>query len=112
MESRITVIGAELRSAYYANKAGGAPREVKSYNCKVILHLEGGAVDVGTLKVPEALAPEGVTPGDYLISYRAGRGYQDDKIVGVMVGFKGINSKGGKAVEIPGQPKQEASKPQ
>ncbi|MCL2875460.1 MAG: hypothetical protein FWF12_04020 [Betaproteobacteria bacterium] len=90
MESRITVIGSELKSAFYNNKAGGAPREVKTNICKVILHMENGVVDVGTLRVPESLAPEGVQPGDYMISYRAGRGFSDDAIGGVMCGFKAV----------------------
>lgn len=101
MESRITVIGAELNTNFYASKTGGAPREVKSYTCKVILHLEGGAVDVGTLRIPEALAPEGITPGDYMVAYRAGRGFSDDKIVGVMTTFRGVKPSAAKAENKP-----------
>lgn len=88
MQSRITVIGSELKSSMYSSKTGGAPREVKRHVCKCILHGEGGSVDVGTLSVPEALAPEGVQPGDYVVEYRAGRGFSDDKIIGVMVSFE------------------------
>lgn len=90
MESRITVLGATPKTAHYASKTGGPAREVKSHVCKIMLHLEGGAIDVGTMNVPEALAPEGVQPGDYMIAYRAGRGFTDDKIVGVLCKFEAV----------------------
>jgi hypothetical protein len=88
-QDRVTVLSAERRENVYEGN-----RKVVSYKCKVILHLEGGAVDVGTLTVPEALAPEGVTPGDFHISYRAGRGYKEDKIIGVMTAFTGVQRPG------------------
>lgn len=88
-ESRITVLGAEERVNLYP-VPGGKPREVKSYTCKVMLHTPDGQIDVGTLTVPSSLAPEGVQPGDYLVSYRAGRGFKEDKIVGVMHSFEAV----------------------
>lgn len=84
MKVRVTVVGSERQERLYAQAGGGQPRKVVSHKCKVILHGEGGVVDVGTLSVPEALAPEGVQPGDYLIDYRAGRGFSEDKIVGLL----------------------------
>ncbi|MDR2187711.1 MAG: hypothetical protein LBE62_06615 [Azonexus sp.] len=91
MESRITVVGSELKSAIYSGKNGAPPREVKRHVCKVILHIDG-VVDVGTLNVPVTIVPETdlIQPGDYMISYRAGRGFQEDKIVGVMTEFRPV----------------------
>lgn len=83
MKTRVTIVGSEKRENLYP-VAGGQPRKVTSYKCKCVLHLADGTVDVGTLNVPEALAPEGVAPGDYLLEYRAGRGFSEDKIVGVL----------------------------
>lgn len=105
MKTRVTVVGAERKENLYP-VAGGAPRKVVSHKCKVILHLPDGGIDVGTLTVPDALAPEGVTPGDYNVEFRAGRGFSEDKIVGVMFSFEGIASAGRPAV----QAKPEAAK--
>lgn len=104
MKTRVSVVGVERKENLYP-VAGGAPRKVVSHKCKVILHLPDGGVDVGTLTVPEALAPEGVTPGDYHVEFRAGRGFSEDKIIGVMFSFEGIASAGRPAVA-----KQEAAK--
>lgn len=87
MQTRVTVVGAERREALYP-VAGGQPRKVVSHVCKVILNLPDGTIDVGTLKVPETFAPEGVTPGDYMVEYRAGRGFKEDQIIGVMHSFE------------------------
>jgi len=93
MKTRVTVLSAERREAVYE---GG--RKSVSHKCKIILHLPDGGVDVGTLTVPDALAPEGVTPGDYHVEYRAGRGYSEDKIIGVMFSFEGV-ARAGQAAE-------------
>lgn len=89
MKTRVTVVGAERKENLYP-VAGGQPRKVVSHKCKIILHLPDGQIDVGTLTVPEALAPEGVNPGDYLVEYRAGRGFSEDKIIGVMHSFEAM----------------------
>lgn len=93
MKTRVTVVGAERKENLYP-VAGGAPRKVVSHKCKVILHLPDGGIDVGTLTVPDALAPEGVTPGDYNVEFRAGRGFSEDKIIGVMFSFEGLAGPG------------------
>lgn len=103
MKTRVTVVGAERKENLYP-VAGGAPRKVVSHKCKVILHLPDGAVDVGTLTVPDALAPEGVTPGDYQVEFRAGRGFSEDKIIGVMHSFEGV----GRAAPAAPAPKEAA----
>jgi len=90
MENRISVLGSKLISNLYPSKTGGAPREVKQYECKCVLHLADGSIDVGTVRIPETLAPEGVQVGDYLVSYRAGRSWKDDKIVGIMDTFVAV----------------------
>jgi hypothetical protein len=105
MKSRVTVVGVERKENLYP-VAGGAPRKVVSHKCKVILHLPDGGIDVGTLTVPDVLAPEGVTPGEYTVEFRAGRGFSEDKIVGVMFSFEGIASAGKPSVAA----KQEAVK--
>lgn len=89
MQTRVTVVGAERREALYP-VAGGAPRKVVSHVCKVILNLPDGTLDVGTLKVPETFAPEGVIPGDYMVEYRAGRSFKEDQIIGVMHSFEAV----------------------
>lgn len=103
METRVTVVGVERKENLYP-VAGGQPRKVVSHQCKVILHLPDGVIDVGTMKVPDALAPEGVQPGDYMVEFRAGRGFSEDKIVGVMHSFR--------AVKPQGAAKQPEAKPQ
>lgn len=87
MKTRISVVGSDRKENLYP-VAGGAPRKVVSHKCKVILHLPDGTVDVGTMTVPDALAPEGVQPGDYYVEFRAGRGFSEDKIIGVMHSFE------------------------
>ncbi|WP_371322852.1 hypothetical protein VX159_10575 [Dechloromonas sp. ZY10] len=90
MQSRVTVVASETRKALYPSKSGGAPREVTSHVCKVILFKHDGTIDVSTMKVPEALAPNGVTPGDYLVDYCAGRSFKEDAMVGVMCTFERV----------------------
>lgn len=90
MENRLTVLASKLIVNTYASKTGGAAREVKQFECKCVLHLSDGSIDVGTVRIPDALAPEGVAPGDYLISYRAGRSWNEDRIVGVMDTFVAV----------------------
>lgn len=104
MKTRVTVVGAERKENLYP-VAGGQPRKVVSHKCKVILHLHDGTIDVGTLTVPESLAPEGVQPGDYAVEYRAGRGFSEDKIIGVMHTFEAVGKQAPAAA-----PKQEAPK--
>lgn len=104
MKTRVSVVGSERREALYP-VAGGQPRKVVSHQLKVILHLPDGTVDVGTMKVPDALAPEGVAPGDYLVEFRAGRGFKEDQIIGVMHSFEAVGS-------AKPQQKPEAVKPQ
>lgn len=111
MKSRVTVVGVERQERVYASP-NGAPRTVISHKCKVVLHLPDGSVDVGTLTVPDALAPEGVTPGDYAVEFRAGRGFSEDKIIGVMHSFEGVGSvRTAAPAQAPAQ-KPENAKPQ
>lgn len=104
MKTRVTIVGSEKRENLYP-VAGGQPRKVVSYKCKCILHGADGVVDVGTLTVPESVAPEGVLPGDYLIDYRAGRGFSEDKIMGILHSIEPFAA--GRS-----QPKPEAPQPQ
>lgn len=90
METRITVLGVKPVTNFYPSKTGGAPREVKTYECKCVLHLDDGSIDVGTTRIPETLAPEGVVPGDYMIAYKAGRSWKEDKIVGIPCVFRAV----------------------
>lgn len=92
MDTRVTVVASETRKALYPSKTGGAPREVVSHVCKVIMFQHDGTIDVSTMKVPETLAPEGVVPGDYVVDYRAGRSFKDDAMVGVMCKFERVGS--------------------
>lgn len=76
MKVRVSIVSSEKLERFYE---GG--RKSVSYVCKCVIHDEG-KVDVGTLRVPEALAPEGVVPGDYWIDFKAGRMFNDDAVNG------------------------------
>lgn len=91
MKTRVTVLSSERRENTYEGN-----RKSVSHKCKVIIHKADGSVDVGTLSVPDALAPAPavagehavVVPGDYAIDYAAGRGFSEDKVIGVLCLFE------------------------
>lgn len=94
MKEKITVIGSQLKTTHYD---GGKKGE--NFTCKVILHdfKGGGAVEVGTLRVPLSLVPEShidgegdsrtVRQGEYLTDWRCSRKYNDDGITGGLCEF-------------------------
>jgi hypothetical protein len=94
MKTRVTVVGSEFVVRHYDNN-----RKSESYICKCVTHdPETGAVDVGTLRVPAVLAPDGVLPGDYNIDFRAGRSFSDDGIVGRLCLLEAVSASGVKPV--------------
>jgi hypothetical protein len=90
MKSKVTVVNSERRETTYAGKTGGV-RTVVNYTCKCILHdAETDSVDVGTLRVPESLVPDGVAPGDYWVDFKLGRGFGDDTVKGLLCLFEPV----------------------
>lgn len=108
MKTRVSIVSSEKRENLYP-VAGGQPRKVVSYKCKCILHAADGTIDVGTLSVPEAIAPEGLVPGDYVLDYRAGRGFTEDRIIGVLHSVEPFAAGRPQAKPEANQPQQKAA---
>lgn len=109
MKSKVTVVSSELVVKHYDNN-----RKSENFVCKVMMFDPdtNEVDDVGTIRIPLALtnpamlneAGSQIRKGDYLIDFKAARGFSDDGIGGRLCLFEPVNQNAPKA-SAPAAPK-------